>query len=336
MNITMEDKPSDFHVGSWISESQATVGLVMLVLTPCGVCLAGCFKQCICCDFPLLAAVRDERFYRSQEKRDEILQQAVDSNQREQEKLYPMWESACLYLLIYAAQKHSPLFTVILGAVYIVLRSVLLLYRGKANTTEETLAPVSVYTDLRTGTTFEYLGVFGIQVTLYMMLMLSVVDQPALTGNEDEKVSFFIIGSFIGTVMRSQQGAFFSIEWRPFWKRYFTEGFRDTVWHYPLRRIFLSWLVNELFAQTTLLMLPLILIGSSDRVEFVKDATAVLFIAELDKLESVTVKQEILKRDSQRLMVEREGEIDSQRLDESEKPDFVDVESPQRKVNDTE
>ena len=336
MNITMEDKPSDFSVGSWISESQATLGLVMLVLTPCGVCLSICVKQLVCCDSLFCGAMRDPDLFAAvteENNKSDRVNELFEHMVREQQKLYPMWESVSLYLLIYAAQKHSPLFTVIFGAAYVVLRSflLLLLFRKTApfdelNTTEETsLAPVSVYTDLRTGTTFEYMGVFGIQVTLYMMLMLSVVDQPALTGKEDEKVWFFIIGSFIGTVMRSQQGAFHSIEWVPFWKRYFNEGFKDKEYHFPWRRIFLSWLVNELFAQTTLLMLPLILIGSSDRVEFVKDATAVLFIAELDKLESITVKQEIVKRESQR-------------SEKAETPDIVivDVENPQRKINDTE
>lgn len=47
-------------------------------------------------------------------------------------------------------------------------------------------------------------------------------------------------------------------------------------------RVFMSWLVNSLFANIIVLMLPIILMDSEDGVEFVKDATSVMFIAELD------------------------------------------------------
>lgn len=211
-----------------------------------------------------------------------------------------MWESASLYLVIYSAVKHSPVVAATFGIGFTCLRSALatLCWDGISenigNKTPGCLIPVSVYTNLQVRNFIQCGGVFAIQVALYMMLMLWVFEQEPFRSEDDTKVMFYIVGAFIGTVIRIHHGAFHSVEWAPFWHHYFKGDFRGTGrGHYPFLRLFLSWLVNELFAQATILMLPVILTESSDRVEFVKDATAVLFISELDKLENIKEEQHV-------------------------------------------
>merc|ERR1712061_757243 len=49
-------------------------------------------------------------------------------------------------------------------------------------------------------------------------------------------------------------------------------------------RCFLSWAVNEVIQIFVFMTLPLVLMSADSEMEFVKDATAVLFIAALDDL----------------------------------------------------
>eukprot|EP00434_Breviolum_minutum_P012984 symbB.v1.2.011447.t1/scaffold762.1/size178242/8 len=185
------------------------------------------------------------------------------------ESVVTMWESASLYLIMYSSLKHSPSFAAIFGLCFTCLRSAIVFFFELGNKVQEMKK----------------------KVALYLMLLLSVYDQEPLEFSEQE-VLFFVVGGFIGGVIRIHQGAFHSVEWRPFWREYFVHVEKDNE-HYPYRRMILSWLVNELFAQAIVLLLPAILTASSDRVEFVKDATAVLFIAELDKIENIINEQMI-------------------------------------------
>lgn len=265
-------KASGFNFLNWLGEWQTIVGLSMLVLTPCGtIVIVGSHGKI------LGAAGRSA-------SSEMYLEKMVES-------VVTMWESASLYLIMYSSLKHSPSFAAVFGLCFTCLRSAMVfLFEAsdsdrKKDPKNVNLQPVSVYTDLKVANCFDYCGVFAIQIALYLMLLLSVFDQEALEFN-DQEVLFFVVGGFIGGVIRIHQGAFHSVEWKPFWREYFLHVEKDDH-HYPYRRMILSWLVNELFAQATVLLLPAILTASSDRVEFVKDATAVLFIAELDKIENI-------------------------------------------------
>ena len=55
----------------------------------------------------------------------------------------------------------------------------------------------------------------------------------------------------------------------------------------------MSYTVNELFAATAHLMLPFVLMDAPENMDFVKDATCVLFIAQLDTLQVVAPDHEI-------------------------------------------
>ena len=253
----------------------------MLVLTPCGTIAIGVSHDWI---LGSAAVQKTSELY----------------DEKTIESVVTMWESASLYLIMYSSLKHSPSFAAIFGLCFTCLRSAIVFFFELGNKVQEmkkkvptnvNLQPVSVYTDLKVANCFDYCGVFAIQVALYLMLLLSVYDQEPLEFSEQE-VLFFVVGGFIGGVIRIHQGAFHSVEWRPFWREYFVHVEKDNE-HYPYRRMILSWLVNELFAQAIVLLLPAILTASSDRVEFVKDATAVLFIAELDKIENIINEQMI-------------------------------------------
>lgn len=274
-------KASGFNFLSWLGEWQTIVGLSMLVLTPCGTIAIGVSHDWI---LGSAAVQKTSELY----------------DEKTIESVVTMWESASLYLIMYSSLKHSPSFAAIFGLCFTCLRSAIVFFFELGNKVQEmkkkvptnvNLQPVSVYTDLKVANCFDYCGVFAIQVALYLMLLLSVYDQEPLEFSEQE-VLFFVVGGFIGGVIRIHQGAFHSVEWRPFWREYFVHVEKDNE-HYPYRRMILSWLVNELFAQAIVLLLPAILTASSDRVEFVKDATAVLFIAELDKIENIINEQMI-------------------------------------------
>ena len=56
----------------------------------------------------------------------------------------------------------------------------------------------------------------------------------------------------------------------------------------------MSYTVNELFAATAHLVLPFVLMDAPENMDFVKDATCVLFIAQLDTLQVVAPEHENL------------------------------------------
>ena len=279
---------------------QAIVGLSMLFLPCC--CFFGlCFVDECCCQSGKSSEEPETQQAQTPPTRESVGSVSVAERRQwlsfvtQMEGGWIMWESASLYLVIYSAVKHSPVVAATFGIGFTCLRSALATLvwdGGPAAKKEKCLIPVSVYTNLQVKNFIQCGGVFAIQVALYMMLLLWVFEQEPLRSEDDTKVMFYIVGAFIGTVIRIHHGAFHSVEWAPFWHHYFNGGFRDKG-HYPFLRLFLSWLVNELFAQTTILMLPVILTESSDRVEFVKDATAVLFISELDKLENIKEEQHV-------------------------------------------
>merc|ERR1712061_84266 len=66
------------------------------------------------------------------------------------------------------------------------------------------------------------------------------------------------------------------------------KGHEITNWQV---RCFLAWAVNEVIQMFVFMTLPLVLMSADSEMEFVKDATAVLFITALDDLsESVPIE----------------------------------------------
>ena len=148
----------------------------------------------------------------------------------------------------------------------------------------EELEPVSVYSDFEGSGLLDCTTVFVLQVMLYVVLLLSVVQQPSPRDQiSDRQVMFYVGGAIISIVMQLRGETFKKVEWKPFWRHYFYQGFQKAE-HWSRVRISMSWLVNQVFAQTTMLMVPVILMEAGDYMDFVKDATSILFIAELDVL----------------------------------------------------
>ncbi|CAK9060406.1 unnamed protein product [Durusdinium trenchii] len=150
---------------------------------------------------------------------------------------------------------------------------------------EEALVPESVYSNFEGRPILECASVFAIQIMLYGMVLSEVFFQnPIFEEIEERQMWFYIGGAAIGSVVRLTGDSFENHEWKPFWERYFFENFRDKEMHWTWLRFAMSWVVNHLLADIILLMLPVILMQADDNMDFVKDATSVLFISELDNI----------------------------------------------------
>ena len=155
------------------------------------------------------------------------------------------------------------------------------------------LVPVSVYTDLN-GNILECLAMFSVQLMLFCFVALTVLGQDKLdmdlwmnTGKPfvDEQLFFYVCGALVSVVLQIRGHSFIHNELLPFWEPYFEE-FADSD-HWPRFRLFCSLLVNHVFSEVVLTLLPVILMNSENLMEFVKDATCVAFISEMDNLHNV-------------------------------------------------
>jgi hypothetical protein len=145
------------------------------------------------------------------------------------------------------------------------------------------LQPVSAYSDFEGCGLVECTLVFAVQMMLYIVLIASVFVRERFIPEEatDHEEMKFVGGAVIATLMAIRGETFNKNEVLPFWCEYFWKGYRKDG-HWSRVRVFMSWLVNGVFAGVIVLILPIILMDSEDGVEFVKDATCVMFIAELD------------------------------------------------------
>ena len=231
------------------------------------------------------------------------------------------WDTCAAYLLIFSAIKYSPRLAVICAFVctsllsgarvayhFLAPRMRLPGFVGRFNEMVDKqnkmenkgLSPVSVYTDLEMSNFFQYGSVFAIQGFLYWVLAQFVLDQELRVHESHEERWKYAWGAVIGTVIRITLESFYTKEFLPFWKPLLTcddfQKCREIRHTYPLviMRCVLSWWINDVCAQAILWLLPIILINSSDRLEFVKDATAVLFIELLDDLDGTSSERQIL------------------------------------------
>ena len=199
-------------------------------------------------------------------------------------------ESCGLFLLLFAMLKHSPQHAVLVVFVYFFFPCFfdlvkVLCVKPQSEKNIPRLPPVSVYTDLHAGNLFECLAMLAVQLMLYCLVAMTVFGLDKVEDFTDQQVFFYMCGALVSTVLRIRAHSFEHSEYLPFWEPYFQEFFNSD--HWPKLRLFCSLLVNEFLSQSVLILLPLILMESTDLMEFVKDATCVAFISEMDNLRNV-------------------------------------------------
>ncbi|OLQ01050.1 hypothetical protein AK812_SmicGene16250 [Symbiodinium microadriaticum] len=152
-----------------------------------------------------------------------------------------------------------------------------------------------------------------LEAFVYSLYQGDAVHVPAADGlppREEEiteqQLFMYVCGSVVGLVLRLREQSFLAAEWEPFWHPYFYEDFRRPH-HFAKVRCFMSWLANEAFARTIFFLLPVILMYSPDLLEFVKDATCIVFIAHLDDVQSTEEDQWIVK--GELVVQEKLGEL---------------------------
>ncbi|CAE7705290.1 unnamed protein product [Symbiodinium necroappetens] len=295
---------SDYNGEDWINDQQTIIGLVLLGTTPFAACFLGCCTICLRLIFCGQTA---------QDMQKTLSKHGVVQATKMMLTLATLWESAALFILFYSTLKHSPAIAVLEAFVYSLYQGGLALLQHKPKEQSESeqrkhLQPVSVYTDLHVGNFFECVTVFVLQVMLYMFLLLTVYHQEKLIEKEitEQQLFMYVCGSVVGLVLRLREQSFLAAEWEPFWHPYFYEDFRRPH-HFAKVRCFMSWLANEAFARTIFFLLPVILMYSPDLLEFVKDATCIVFIAHLDDVQSTEEDQWIVK--GELVVQEKLGEL---------------------------
>ena len=109
---------------------------------------------------------------------------------------------------------------------------------------------------------------------LYIYVVESVYSREPIP-HDDEATAKYLAGALFGLVMLAQHGALMTLEGSDFWIPY--------IWHYaPCKpivsllgltlRIVMSWMVNQFFAEMAFIMLPVVLLDSSNSLEFVDQA----------------------------------------------------------------
>jgi len=225
-----------------------------------------------------------------------------------------MWESCSVYTLVYGTLKHSPAFAMSLVIGYSSFRALLMvfinaydvgMYQEKKLKEKDAIEPVSVYTDIHQGAALHCVAVFTVQVMLYLFMLLTVYsqqkyDEDMYLEHEGRPTTLYVCGAIISTVVRSQDEGFLFGECRPFWQPYFCcDGFENEKKQHcqcvVYLRLLMSVIVNEILANAALFLLPTILMVAPDYMEFVKDATCIMFISKLDTLPAIEEDQKIKK-----------------------------------------
>ena len=266
------------------------VGLVMLLATICGIC----GLCCIC----LFTHIGETGEHKQPDEHHEGPDEHVDNVDTVVGTVMALWQSVAMNLVLFGSLKHSMKAAVTVAMIHTFIRSVFILMiagddkkiKQKKDVAVKAgcLKPVSAYTDMEKGTVLQCLPVFGVQVTLYIMMLQSVWDRDAFTEAQpmtDRQVVLFVVGAFVSAVMNLIVDRFESGAYMPFWGVYFhaQEEFRKNR-HFPILRVVLSWVVNSFLASTAIFLIPVILMDAPDNMEFVKDATCILFIAEIDTI----------------------------------------------------
>lgn len=222
-----------------------------------------------------------------------------------------LWECAGLQLCIFSTLSERPAFALVVGLSYSFLRSCVELgyaywyYWMEVDLLRphapapDAIEPTTVYTDMHTGSFAKCLAAFCAQTTLFVLFFIAVTQQEAITQeNENTQILQFCLGACISSVVRLFDTSFVKGEYRSVWKNYITyyPNYYDRS-HLFVARFLMSFLANSVLSMATLFLLPVVLMNADNFMEFVKDATCVLFIAELDTLQIVTAAQKIPGQD---------------------------------------
>lgn len=296
---------SKFIFLDWLTEIQVVVGILLLVFTP--VLLYVIMQAHWCISGSICGLHRRRENYSIEAIL--IAAKRSDKTPLEEKRIEETRDHICLFLqfasmsvLEYGTMKHSTAFAVLLALLGVFARSVFLLYQNfaslelqdQARKKKDNLVPVSVYTDLHAGNMFACTCMFVIQIMLYGYLLMSVYYGEKLVHDSvsDRMWVQYVCGSVLAGTLLGFDASFIPGECQPFWNFYkYQRGFRRKH-HFARIRFLMSYTVNELFAATAHLVLPFVLMEAPENMDFVKDATCVLFIAQLDTLQVVAPEHE--------------------------------------------
>ena len=292
---------SDYNGEDWINDQQTVIGLVLLGTTPFAACFLGCCTICLRLIFCGQTA---------QDMQKTLSKHGVVQATKMMLTLATLWESAALFILFYSTLKHSPAIAVLEAFVYSLYQGGLALLQHKPKEQSESGTAQTSATSLCV-----HRPACGelLRVRHRFCAPGDAVHVPAADGlppREEEiteqQLFMYVCGSVVGLVLRLREQSFLAAEWEPFWHPYFYEDFRRPH-HFAKVRCFMSWLANEAFARTIFFLLPVILMYSPDLLEFVKDATCIVFIAHLDDVQSTEEDQWIVK--GELVVQEKLGEL---------------------------
>jgi biopolymer transport protein ExbB/TolQ len=176
------------------------------------------------------------------------------------------------------------------------------------------LKPVSVYTDLEAGNPVEYLTVLFVQLMLYLLVAGAVYNQDKVKEFTFQHLVFYVGGALVSSVLRAREHSFYHTEYKPFWEPYCEECWEPKRKLNFRFRLFCSLLANEIFSQAVLILLPVVLMNAPDLMEFVKDATCVAFISQMDNLQNVADDQVMINE-----KLEANQKLQEERLEANQK-----------------
>ena len=308
----------DYSITAVLQEWQAAAGFCLLctanIITAIMVCGKKGFDGCIdgCCRSGSDDAAGDsEKARERRRKKKHSYARSVNS----------FVESCALFMWVFAMLKHSPQSVVFEVVTYFILVSfsvVVQLWNRKLKIPEQLkkkeLKPVSVYTDLEAGNPVEYLTVLFVQLMLYLLVAGAVYNQDKVKEFTFQQLVFYVGGALVSSVVRAREHSFYHTEYKPFWEPYCEECWEPKRKLNFRFRLFCSLLANEIFSQAVLILLPVVLMNAPDLMEFVKDATCVAFISQMDNLQNVADDQVMINE-----KLEANQKLQEERLEANQK-----------------
>lgn len=297
-------------LATWVSQWEVIVGLVLIILT----LFLGCINT-----------FRD--VYTGQWRAGSRGSAPPEDERRLVNVLgfFRLLDFSAVQVLVFGSLKSSPAAALLVCLVYPVILGFFLCFyevmqlratmEGKRASVAmvESLKPTSVYTDIHLGNMLQCLAIFGGQVMLYSLVLQGVIEREAYADGciPAKQASYFLAGAvvaFVQEIVFIMEDPWFR-EWDTFWSVYFGKpGFKAA--RLPWIRAAMSFVVNYYFQKAMMYVLPLVLMESSNSMEFVKDATSVLFISRIDdvlfsaahlvplSIQVITVEPELSKSDT--------------------------------------
>lgn len=293
-------------MASWIQEPQVFGGLVLLVASPLVFLLVGyCIQQW--------------KVVGTEDARAEMVYNFFGSG-------FVYVEGIALTLIIFGSAKHSVQLTLVGTGVYFTVQGLLyfgtkevmlkfkervlskaarvadsewanaaLQYEVVSEEDSESaedqcpdeLSATNTYCDLH-GSFAKCIGKFVAQLVMGWFFFISACEIKFPRELTHAQSTYFIAAAVLSVVIRPDVSSFFNHEWVGFWRTYFKH--QNKYDHeFPVLagcRCFCSWIVNHLLLSVVYTAFPVVVLSCSNHLEFVKDATAVLFITSLDNLET--------------------------------------------------